>query len=196
MSLAASYARILRTAFGDEDRDPRTSHDDVVVDVARGDTRLDEGESQLASPLDGVDDGPWTQFVRGLTVASPGDVSPSNGVGMFCMMPRRLDDLGLVRRLSRSKADGKMVWVAEFLPPLTSELFLTIPEIQYAVFRASIGDYDGQMARGEIEREPELSRSGSLAVLHRCGPQGLKTWASGDRFPATQAVVDRVSGIF
>jgi len=57
-------------------------------------------------------------------------------------------------------------------------------------------DYAGKVADGEIEKNPKMSLSGALAVLHRCGPMGLKTWENGEHFPATQAVYDRVAGLF
>ncbi len=172
--------------------------DDDGLRVARGDSFLDDGdEAQLRSPLDGVDDQRWTQFARGMVAARPGDVSPSNAVGMFLIMPRRLADLGLVRGTQRTRSpEGKTIYVAAFVPPLTCQRFLADPEIQYLVFCQSICDYDERMRSGEIERVPGMSRSGALAVLHRCGPHGMKTWAEGDRFPQTQAAFDRVEGIF
>ena len=166
--------------------------------VARGDTFLDDGEeAQIKSELPDVDDACWTQFVRSMITAPLSAVSRSNALGLFEMTPRRLADLGAVKRLTRARSDeGRTIWVAVFVPPLSCEKFLKNPQTQYRVFGKSMRDYTNKISTGEIGRDPKMSLSGALAILHRCGPNGLETWKSGDRFPTTMMAYDRVAGIF
>lgn len=166
--------------------------------VARGDSPLDEDEQRaLSSQLPGVSDERWTQFVERMMTSKFDAVSDSNAVGAFEMMPRRLADLGLVERLARSKSPaGRIVYVAEFVPPMTSDRFLRSPEAQYDAFCASMRDYDARMSSGEIARDPSMSRSGALALLHRCGPKGLETWRAGERFDNTKKIYENTAGIF
>lgn len=206
MNLAEKYRQVLQDAFNGDDSDsyPKDekliwSEEDVAdQQVARGDTLLDEGdEAKLKSELPGVSDECWTQFVRAMATQKPDEVSPSNGVGMFALTPRRLADLGLVKNLTRKKApSGRMVYTAIFIAPLTSDKFLNSPQIQYRVLCASVKKYADQMDSGEIEKDPDMSKAGALAILHRAGPNGLNTWENGERFPATQDAVDRVDGLF
>lgn len=206
MSLAARYNHCLDVFGydadgGDEplihspqDEAPANSDDHLV---ARGDSLLDDGEEAcIKSPLPGVSDECWTQFVKAMAVANCDAVSDSNSLGMFEMTVRRLDDLGVVKHIKRGKRAGKTVWLAIFVAPLTCTGFLRSPEIQRKVFGLSMLDYANKIDKGEIKKDAEMPLSGALAILHRCGPSGLKTWASGDRFAATQASFDRVSGLF
>jgi hypothetical protein len=164
--------------------------------VARGDSRLDEDASAIASPLPGVEDECWTEFVRRMVTAALSAVSAANALGRFEMTPRRLADLGIVERLGRRRAEGRTIWVAVFLPPLTCEKFLRSPGAQYDAFSRSMTDYAKRLDSGEIANEPCVSLSGALAILHRCGPQGLDTWTSGERFAATRALHTKVEGLF
>lgn len=170
----------------------------IVPAVARGDTLLDEAQdAALKSELEGVSDERWTQFVRGMATEDLSNVSPLNALGMFSITPRRLADLKLVVRLTRSRSPaGKTIWVAAFVPPLTPKRFLTDPQLQYAVFCKSCRDYVSKMDSGEIEKDPEMSKSGALAILHRAGPNGLRSWSTGERFTDTIASYERVAGIF
>lgn len=163
--------------------------------VARGDDLDDGEEAALPSQLDGVSDECWTQFVKRMMTAKLSHVSASNAVGLFEIMPRRLEDLGLVRKLQRSRSpEGRVVYVAVFVQPLTSQRFLRSPQIQYRTFCASMKKYDEQMQKGEIKRDPQMSRSGALAILHRCGPQGLEQ--KSELFENTKRVYERVAGLF
>jgi hypothetical protein len=165
--------------------------------VARGDARLDEGAPSIESPLRGVTPAAWTEFVRRMAVAPLSSVSAANALGLFAIMPRRLADLGVVGKLARRKSpEGRTIWVAVFIPPLTCAKFLRSPVAQYAVFSRSMCDYAGRLASGEIANEPCVSLSGALAILHRCGPEGLDAWEQGKRFPSTEQLVERVEGIF
>lgn len=172
------------------------SVNDPALAIARGDSLVDDGESKLPSELPGIDDDEWTQFVTCMATGKSDGVSPSNALGLFEMMPRRLADLGLVKRLARSKPAERTIWVAVFVPPMTSDKFLRNPQVQYRVFSKSMKDYSDRISGGEIVKPAPMSLSGALAILHRAGPKGLETWATGERFPSTQASYDRVAGVF
>lgn len=157
----------------------------------------------LSSPLAGVPDKAWTKFVvamRGDTKV--GEVSDSNDLGMFKMRPRRLADLGMIknhRRVHDPKTD-KQIWVGEFTKGSPKD-FLRSPALQYQTFVGSMTDYVQGMKNGSVPtpeggRPKDMSLSGALAVLHRCGPKGMRTWNDGERFESTQELYDRVNGIF
>lgn len=199
MSLLSQYVRVLQEAFGRDDEGESFVHPEGDEHlVARGDMMLDEGEeSALKSELPGVGDSEWTQFCRALICAKPSEVSPSNGLGMFSQTPRRLADLGMVKKLARTKSpSNRTIWVAVFVAPMTCSKFLSSPSKQYETFSRSTKNYADKIASGEIEKDPSMSLSGALAVLHRAGPSGLKTWESGERFEGTVSAFERVNGLF
>jgi hypothetical protein len=173
------------------------------VEVSRGDARMDDSPRPLVSEIDGVDDEQWTAFVRVMITSPLEAVSEANALGMFEMMPRRLGDFKLVDGLQRTKSRPnpetgrqRTIWVGKFVAPMTSRAFLRSPRAQYQVFCQSMRDYVARLERGEIESCEGLSLSGTLAVLHRCGPRGAETWASGERFSVTEELVERADGLF
>lgn len=159
----------------------------------------------LESGLQGISDRAWTDFVYALKVAEPGAVSDSNEHGMFAMKPRRLADLGVMGNLRCTRAPTgpkRMVWVGDFVKPMTREKFLASPGAQYKALCDSMRAYvrglsDGSVPNPAGGRPADMTLSGALAVLHKCGPSGLKSWNDeGDRFPATVALYDKTNGIF
>lgn len=148
----------------------------------------------LRSPLEGVPDEAWSTFVSASLTSKFDAVSPSNHLGAFELTPRRLADLGLLKGLKRmqSKKSGRSIWVGKFVPPMTDKDFLKNPQIQFAVFKASMVDYSRRISVGEIQMPSGVSLSGALAILHRAGPSGLK----GKRFESTQAAFEKVDGLF
>lgn len=178
MTFALRYNRFL-DAFGGEEQAP-----------------AEELPVVLVSPLVGVSSNAWTEFVRRMVVQGVSDVSGSNAVGMFAMMPRRLVDLGLADDLRRGKnAIGRTIYTANFILPMTSRKFLKSPRDQYAAFSASMKDYRTKIANGDIKKDPVMSLSGALGILHRAGPHAL-TPGKRLRFPDTEALYQRVSGLF
>jgi hypothetical protein len=152
---------------------------------------------RLPSPIAGVDASAWTRFVGAVASAPLISVSESNALGMFEMPPRRLADLGVISKLSRTRSPaGRTIWTGVFVPPLTCERFLRSPDMQYRVFCKSMRDYAARIESGEIAKDPQMSMSGALAILHRAGPNGLQTWSEGKQFPATQEIYERAAGIF
>ena len=163
--------------------------------------RIARGEAPkgplLPSPLPCVPSSAWTRFCQAMRVGSSGDVAPSNAVGIFGLLPKRLADLGLVGEEKRefSEKAQRMVWVGRFVPPLTEAKFRASPLAQYNAFCDSMKLYDEQLESGKMKAPDGLSRSGALAVLHRAGPRGLEAWASRRAKP-TEALVKKVNGIF
>ena len=191
----AHYMRGLDALCGDEALVHPVEND---LALARGDSALADADAPIESPLPGVDDLPWVTFVRLMVAAPFTEVSQSNNLGMFQMTPRRLADLGVVERLSRAKhpVTRRTIWVANFVAPLTSDAFLRSPQVQYWCFARSMCDYTDRMEKKEIERPSSMSKAGALAILHRAGPNGLKTWTRNDRYPETEAAFERVEGVF
>jgi len=157
----------------------------------------------VKSELPKVSDEAWTRFALAMRTAQPGAVSKSNALGMFEMKPRRLADLDLVINLSCSRSkDGRVIWVGEFIPPLTAKMFLTDPNLQYVTFVKSMKNYVDGLRSGTIPKpdggKPAgASLSGVLAILHRAGPKGLKNWNDeSSRFEETETLYDKVNGIF
>lgn len=170
----------------------------VLVDAtARPSTRL------LPSEIPNVSDEAWTCFVFAMKTAQPGAISASNALGMFELKARRLADLGLVKDIKRARSPlGRLMWVGEFVPPLTQRDFLSKSAVQYRTFVDSMRLYIDGLCNGTIVK-PEggfpagMTLSGALAVLHRGGPNGLKGWNDeDDRFEDTVALFERANGIF
>jgi len=157
----------------------------------------------LKSELPNVSDEKWTRFAVAMRTAHVGAVSPSNELGMFAMKPRRLVDLDLAINLECMRAaNGRQIWICDFVPPLTAKMFLTDPSLQYRTFVKSMKNYvdglrSGSIPKPEGETASGTTLSGILAVLHRAGPKGLKKWNDPDsRFEETQALFEKVNGIF
>lgn len=160
------------------------------------------GGRALTSEIPGVSDEDWTRFVVVMKTQSPRSVSASNELGMFAMRVKRLADLGLVKNLKSARAPtGRMTWFGDWVAPLTQDAFLGDPRIQYRVFAASMRCYADGLSDGDIECPDDLpsdmSLSGMLAILHRCGPHGLKSWSDkSKRFEQTTDLFEAANGIF
>lgn len=148
--------------------------------------------ARLPSPFPPVPTDAWTAFVRAMATQATGTISPSNGLGLFEMKPRRLQDLGLMMDVVPLRRNGKCVWTGRFVSPLSPRRFLSDPVLQYNTFVASMTDYTGRIDRGDLVLPDGMSRAGALAILHRSGPAGLK----GERFESTQRLFEQVREIF
>jgi len=158
----------------------------------------------LQSPLPGITDAAWTEFALAMKTQEPSAVSASNEIGMFAIRPRRLADLGLMTNVDRGRrsASGRMAWLGDWVSPLSQEKFLGSPRLQYKAFIASMKRYVDGLQTGAVSLPkgglpPDMTLSGVLALLHRCGPNGLMTWSdAGRRFPATIALFEAANGLF
>jgi len=171
----------------------------VVAEVEAADRALrplaTEEKRFLKSELPGVSDEEWTQFVLAMKTANLNEVSDSNAYGMFEMKPRRLVDLGLMKSVKpvNARSTGHMAWKGEWKSPLSEKGFLESAEVQYRAFSESMKRY----AKALEKRPNDMTLSGALAVLHRCGPNGLVIWGDEDRrFPDTVALFDATNGLF
>jgi len=149
----------------------------------------------LVSPLESVSHEAWTEFVNTMLTSPIGAVSPSNALGAFQMTPRRLVDLGVFKKLerTRSKKSGRTIWAAAGEEDRArATRFLKSIALQFKVFTKSMTDYASQFSEGTVKMPSDCTLSGALAVCHRAGVAGL----SGDRFPETQMVHAKANGIF
>lgn len=173
--------------------------DGMSSQIARGDVP-DSAPKSLPSPIKGVSSEAWTRFCQAMRTQGVSDVSDSNAVGVFEMMPRRLVDLGIVGDTKRIRAPGgRMVLAGKFIPPMTEEKFTSSPLAQYNAFADSMAKYAEQLTTSGIKspRVRGMTLSGALAVLHRAGPRGLETWADpASRRENTKVTYDRANGIF
>lgn len=142
----------------------------------------------VKSELPGVSNEAWTKFVIAMKTAELGDVSPSNALGAFELKPRRLADLGFMKNLLKKRSaptkeypNGRMIWVGDFIAPMTAKRFLGDPNLQYKAFVGSMKDYVQKLRSKQIPKPDGgpidgMRLAGVLAILHRAGPNGLKTF--------------------
>jgi hypothetical protein len=185
-----------------------TSEDgpDLETEADEPEVQLEENlPFKLTSPFPNISDEAWTRFAIAMrTEEHPGTVSPSNALGMFAIKTKRLADLGLVRntKATRDPKTNRMIWVAEFVPPMTSQKFLSNPKLQYDVFVKSMKDYVDKLKNNEIPqpaggRPAGMTLSGVLAILHRAGPGGIASWNdTNKRFEDTVKLYSKANGIF
>ncbi len=164
----------------------------------------------LESVLPGVSHKAWTDFVFAMKVAPLNSISKSNGLGMFDIRYKRLQDLGLVTNLSyrRDPIINRSVQVADWVPPLTKDKFLKSANAQYKTFVASMKAYFDELRTGTltvgvngnaviITLPRGVSYSGALAILHRGGRSALAKWSDPtQQFEATRELVRVANGAF
>lgn len=172
-------------------------------DGGEGEGATSVSTSLLASPIRGVSDKAWTRFVSCMRTAEPRAISASNALGAWEMKPRRLSDLGRMKELSSVRSpSGRMAWTGEWVPPLTTDAFLSDQKEQYRTFSESMTRYVAGLRDGSIKRPKDgvkrgTTLSGVLAILHRAGPQALAQWNIDERrFPDTVALFEKCNGIF
>jgi hypothetical protein len=169
--------------------------DQAIVDATAA-------EKFAPSEIPGVSDQEWTAFVRVMKVADLGAVGDSNELGMFALRPRRLGDFGIMKglKLTRLPSSKRMAWTGDF-ENTTQKKFLKDAKAQYDAFTRSMRDYVTHVFDGSILPEGQIpdgaTLSGALAILHRCGPSGLKTWGDESRrFADTITLFEKANGIF
>ena len=130
----------------------------------------------IKSPLEGVDDGAWTEFVT--LMGNPKTVARealSGHLGLFLFHPLRLNRLGIT-------GDGR---------------FLRSPAAQYRALVLSCTDYHPFLKPKVTEVQ---TLSGLLGVAHRAGLRGARKWIKSDddkaKHPFTTATYELVNGIF
>lgn len=151
----------------------------------------------LKSELPGIYDEQWTDYAFAMKIANRGDISLSNGLGMFDIRYKRLEDLGFVTNISykRDPIINRSVQVAEWLPPYTQDKFLKSANFQYRAFSASNRHYFKELRNRSLSMPPGVTFSGALAILHRGGRSALAKWAT-QQFDETREIFDMANGIF
>jgi hypothetical protein len=163
--------------------------------------------SRLASPLPGVNDNEWTAFVSSMETIG-NKVSDKWELGLWKIGARRLQDLGMAKDARQVDRDGKSVWIADFVPPLSMQIFVNDEHLQYDTFTKEMqyllkGITDRGMS-GKIPTDIHgtfPTTSGLLAVAKIAGFQGLDSFMKPnsrdwDKFPATRDAFLKFNGMF
>jgi hypothetical protein len=160
----------------------------------------------LASPLDGISDEDWSHFA-GLLEDPHNKVNDRWELGIFKIGARRLVDLGMAKDPRQVQRDGKSVWIADFIPPLSMQIFVNDEHLQYDTFVKEMQ----YLSRGIEERGTKgkiplsihgvsPTRSGLLAVAKLAGLQGLDSFMKDngdwDKFPNTRDAFLKANGVF
>ena len=174
----------------------------------------EELAAMLPSPIGGVTDGQWSEFVRRSKVGRIDTISSSYGLGYFLMDMRQLQELGYVKNVTQVDYAGKKVWNGDWIEPYSLEMYLSNAKLQYEVFvRVMLGymqaikskyakylhaQVEGQHKTdaGVISYSEKISMSGLMGAAHRAGLAGLGKWLEGDRKPSTTEAFLRFNGLF
>jgi hypothetical protein len=159
----------------------------------------------LESPIVGVSDGAWTEYVvkwrgvRGLRT-----VTRDGRMGAFGFTARELSDVGLMSDLRKGPSG---VWLGTWAPGLNLPAFLADARQQYHALvelsRQHAAVISSNYAKAcqdlQIEGQP-VTLSGLLAGARKAGLSGLRNWvedaADRHRHVETTALVSRFSSIF
>lgn len=168
-----------------------------------------DGRTLLRSQLHGVADETWRKFVHALTICdeqgADGQLrntprgfdarSYAGGYGCFDLRPKRLADLGLMRNVHTELLSGRVICVGDFIAPMTERKFLSSPLAQYNTLLESLRRYDAKLLDVAQNAAQNITRSGSLALLHRLGPNAISKWLSHQE-RSTLALYNRTNGLF
>lgn len=187
-----------------------TFEPDIVTHQTAADAMTfapDVASHTLPSPLDGVDDADWTSFETMMETVG-NKVSDKWELGLWKIGARRLQDLGMATNARQVDRDGKSVWIADFTPPLSMQIFVNDEHMQYDTFVKEMQYLmNGINDRGNSGKIPaEIhgnipTKSGLLAVAKIAGFQGLDSFVKAnsrdwDKFPATRDAFLKFNGIF
>jgi hypothetical protein len=163
--------------------------------------------ARRSSPLDGVADAAWGEYVRRMTVAHPASVSQSFRLGQYAFDGRELADAGWMTQVRKGRWRGRDgVWLGTWASGRSFEAFLRDPEQQYDALveltRRHAGEirarYGGRFG-AVLEGQP-VSLSGLLAVARKARLSGLRKWvddpADRAQWSDTTALYRRFAGIF
>ncbi len=163
-------------------------------------------DTTFPSPWTNLDRGKWNQYVAVMRGHDPKAITPAYYLGLFGFGMRRLVDIGLARNARRGMYDGRKVWIADWVAPLTLDKFLGDADFQYKAF-VKATDQDIKRIKTEllelvgstIDGKP-VTYSGLLAVIKQAGFDGLRAWAADPKVrhehASTTAQFNRANGIF
>lgn len=175
---------------------------EAPVDDARPEPETPASLPLLKSEIASVSAEQWTRFALAMKTAAVDSVSGSNALGAWEMRPKRLADLELMTNLRYGRTPfGRLACDGDFRLPLTKRKFLENAGVQYRVFVTSMRRYVDGLTDGTIaqpsDTPTDMTLSGALAILHRCGPGGLVKWSDkASRFSDTADLYNRVNGLF
>lgn len=92
-----------------------------------------KGVPTMSSPNGLISDSMWTKYVRSVTSAAQKTISSSYNLGMFLIGMRVLQDFGYAKNVVKKDYKGKQVFMGDWVPPATLELFLSDAMLQYEV---------------------------------------------------------------
>ena len=158
------------------------------------------------SPFLQPNDQQWNKFVRTLRGPDPKAITPAHYLGMFGFGMRKLVDLGLAKNPTQKEYNGRKVWVAEWVPPLTLDKFLGDANLQYQAFvkamtadAAWIKKHAPELIGSTLDGK-QVTMSGLLGVSKQAGVSGMMKWATDAKIrsqhPQTTAQFNKVNGIF
>ena len=161
----------------------------------------------FTSPLPGVTDFAWTEYVRKTRAAGLGHVSRGGRLGLYQLDARELEDVGLMTDVHKVRLeDGRSVWTGGFRPGASLRGFLESPDLQYRALAALTLRHAGAIAAAlrdvvgqEFEGQP-ATLSGLLAVARKARLTGLRKWVEDasdrDAHSETTARYRLLNGIF
>lgn len=167
--------------------------------AARGRSQDDE----RSSPVKGVVFVRWLRFTRTMARNPLSYDAPNGRMGAFGLHARRLADVGLVQAPHKVAVGSDVgVWTAAWRPPLSKELFLKSPPIQYEAFKRSVADMVPKVSGlvGEDVEGAKCTLSGLLGVGHMAGVAGVEGWVRDpkvrEKFQKTTEAFHQTNGIF
>ena len=158
----------------------------------------------LESPIDGVSDAAWTEFVaRWRGQRRQRTVTDDGRLGAFAFTSRELSDVGF---MSEPRKGTRGVWLGTWAPGLDLSGFLGDARQQYHALVdltkqhvAVISDNYAACIGFMIDGHP-VSLSGLLAGARKAGISGLRYWVEDEadrrRHAETTDLIRRFSGIF
>jgi hypothetical protein len=147
----------------------------------------------------------WLAFVKLLASGKRDEVTPNFRLGVFQMTVRRLCDIGAMANPRMVEHEGRNVWDADWVNPVSLRAFLDNGMTQYTLFSQSIQGYaNDEKLRSMVGATIDNSKatlSGLLTVAHRAGLPGLSTWVTDPKNRAkfsenTTAHYARANGLF
>lgn len=162
----------------------------AILGLASGGILLLSREEEAAPPLPGamesikaplgLSQASWMAFLRAASCGTPKTISPSFRLGVFGLTVRRLCDLGAMGDPRVTHYQGRQVWDAEWINPISLRAFQAAPMTQYKLFCESISQYQASeeviLSVGKIVDGKTVTRSGALMVAHRAGLSGMCSW--------------------
>jgi hypothetical protein len=107
-----------------------------------------KGVATLSSSNGLISDSMWTKYVRSVTYSAQKSISASYNLGMFLIGMRVLQDFGYAKNVKKQNYKGKQVFMGDWVPPASLDLFLSDATLQYEVLlKLTLAHYKAIKAR-------------------------------------------------